>query len=103
MDKRVIYKNPDGSVSIIIPAPDCGLTLEQIAAKDVPTGARYKIVDVSMIPTRANRAKFTIADAELTDGVGADYGIGSDNEVVGYRKDGTPILRSRAPQAVKGR
>jgi hypothetical protein len=95
MDKRVIYKNPDGSVSIIIPAPDCGLTLEQIAAKDVPTGARYKIVDVAMIPSRANRATFTIPDAALTDGVGADYGVGSENEVIGYRPDGAPIVRRR--------
>lgn len=99
MDKRVIYKNPDGSVSIIIPSPDCGLTLEQIAAKDVPAGARYKIVDVSALPNRANRAAFTIADSELTDGVGADYGVGSDKDVIGYRKNGTPILLRRNPLA----
>jgi hypothetical protein len=37
MNKRIIYKNTDGSIGIIIPA-DCGLTVEQIAQKDVPTG-----------------------------------------------------------------
>ena len=34
---------------MIIPA-DCGLTIEEIAAKDVPAGVPYKIVDVSEIP-----------------------------------------------------
>lgn len=51
MNKRIIYPNNDGGVSIIIPAAECGLTIEEIAAKDVPTGKPYKIVDVSDIPT----------------------------------------------------
>ena len=50
MNKRIIYPTDDGGVAIIIPS-DCGLTIEQIAAKDVPTGKPYKIVDVSDIPT----------------------------------------------------
>ena len=50
MDKRIVYKNDDGTISIIVPA-DCGLTIEQIAAKDVPTGKEYHIVDVADIPT----------------------------------------------------
>ena len=70
MNKRIIYKNTDGSISIIIPA-DCGLTVEQIAQKDVPTGLNYKIVDVSEVPSdREFRDAWTIDDAELTDGVG---------------------------------
>jgi hypothetical protein len=51
MDKRIIYQSDDGGVCIIVPSPDCGLTIEQIAAKDVPAGKAYKIVDVSDIPT----------------------------------------------------
>ena len=50
MDKRIIYKNDDGTISIVVPA-DCGLTIEEIAAKDVPEGKEYHIVDVSEIPT----------------------------------------------------
>ena len=49
MNQRIIYQTDDG-VAIIIPA-DCGLTIEEIAAKDVPEGKPYKIVDVSDIPT----------------------------------------------------
>ena len=32
-------------------APNCGLTIEQIAEKDVPTGVAYQIVDVADIPS----------------------------------------------------
>jgi hypothetical protein len=51
MNQRIIYPTDDGGVAIIIPAPDCGLTIEEIAAKDVPEEKPYKIVDVSDIPT----------------------------------------------------
>jgi hypothetical protein len=51
MDKRIIYPNDEGGVSIIAPSANCGLTVEEIAAKDVPVGKPYKIVDVSEIPT----------------------------------------------------
>lgn len=51
MNQRIIYPKDDGGVAIIIPAPECGLTIEEIAAKDVPQGKPYKIVDVSDIPT----------------------------------------------------
>ena len=71
MNKRIIYKNTDGTIAIIIPA-DCGLTIEQIAQKDVPTGLNYKIVDVSEISSdRTFRDAWTIDNSELTDGVGA--------------------------------
>ena len=50
MEQRIIYQNETGGVAIIIPC-DCGLTIEEIAAKDVPTGKAYKIVDVADIPT----------------------------------------------------
>lgn len=49
MNKRIIYPTNDG-VAIIVPAPECGLTIEEIAAKDVPAGVEFKIVDVSDIP-----------------------------------------------------
>lgn len=51
MNLRILYPTDDGGVAIIIPAAECGLTIEQIAAKDVPAGKEYKIVDVADIPT----------------------------------------------------
>lgn len=50
MNTRIIYPSDDGGVCVIVPASECGLTIEQIAAKDVPAGKPYKIVDVSDIP-----------------------------------------------------
>ena len=49
--KRIIYPTDEGGVAIIVPAPECGLTIEEIAAKDVPEGKEYKIIDVSEVPT----------------------------------------------------
>lgn len=71
MNKRIIYQNEAGGVSVIIPA-ECGLTVEEIAAKDVPIGAPYKIVDAADVPTdRFARDAWTVDVADLTDGVGA--------------------------------
>lgn len=51
MNERIIYPTPEGGVAIIIPAPECGLSIEEIAAKDVPADVPYKIVNVSEIPS----------------------------------------------------
>jgi hypothetical protein len=51
MNQRIIYPTDDGGVAIIIPAAECGLSIEEIARKDVPAGKPYKIVDVADIPT----------------------------------------------------
>ena len=70
-NKRIIYKKDASVVSIIVPITESGLTVEQIAKKDVPTGKKYKIVDVSEISSdRTFRGAWTIDDSELTDGVG---------------------------------
>ena len=70
--KRIIYREDDGSVSIVIPVKNCDLTVEQIAKKDVPTGKKYKIVETSDIPTdRSFRDAWSVDEANLTDGVGS--------------------------------
>jgi len=61
MNQRIIYPTDDGGVAVIIPA-DCGLTIDEIAAKDVPEGKPFKIVDVSEIPAdRTFRAAWEYA------------------------------------------
>ena len=63
MNQRIIYQTEDGGVAVIVPAPECGLTIEEIAAKDVPAGKAYKIVDVSDIPedrTFRNAWEYTV-------------------------------------------
>ena len=75
-NKRIIYKKDDSVVSIIVPITESGLTVEQIAKKDVPTGKKYKIVGVSEISSdRTFRNAWVIDDSELTDGTGENHGI----------------------------
>ena len=47
--KRIIYQNETGGVSIIIPTGE--LPIEEVAAKDVPEGVPYEIVDEADIPS----------------------------------------------------
>jgi hypothetical protein len=53
MGKRILYPSDEGGVVIIIPTPEYleTHTIEELAAKDVPAGKPYKIVDVSEIPS----------------------------------------------------
>jgi hypothetical protein len=75
MNQRIIYPTDDGGVAVIIPSPNClqEHTIEEIAAKDVPAGKPYKIVDAADIPSdRTFRNAWTVNEADLTDGVGAE-------------------------------
>jgi hypothetical protein len=53
MDKRIIYPQDNGIVAIIIPTPEylADHTIEELAAKDVPAGKPYQIINASDIPT----------------------------------------------------
>ena len=82
MNQRIIYPNDEGGVSVLIPAPEClqEHTIEEIAAKDVPAGKPYKIVDVSEIPSdRTFRSAWEVNEADLTDGVGAEHDMFLDD------------------------
>lgn len=72
---RIIYKQDDGTVAVIIPTPEALelYGIEAIALKDVPAGKPFKIVDVADIPSdRGERNAWTVDEALLTDGVGAE-------------------------------
>lgn len=73
MNQRIIYPTTDGGIAVIIPAP-CGLTIEQIAQKDVPAGLPYLIIDVSDIPTDRSQRQAWQADFSNP----AGHGIGAE-------------------------
>lgn len=54
MTKRIIYPTDNGGVAVIIPAPEWlsqeGNTIELLAAKDVPAGKLFKIIDTEDVP-----------------------------------------------------
>jgi len=69
--EKILFKNNNGGVSIITPSPEWKGTMDELAKKDVPTGKKYKIVDVSEIPDdRSFRNAWEVDEALLTDGVG---------------------------------
>lgn len=73
LGKRIIHPTDDGGIAIIIPA-DCGLTIGEIALKDVPAGLPYLIIEASDIPQdRSSRAAWE-ADFSNPDG----HGIGAE-------------------------
>ena len=71
MSKRIIYMQDNGIVAVIVPSLNETRSLDEIAKKDVPTGLKYKIVDVAEVSSdRTFRNAWEIDEAELTDGVG---------------------------------
>jgi hypothetical protein len=46
---RIIFQNESGGVSVIIPTGE--LSIEEVAAKDVPEGVPYEIVEDDAIPS----------------------------------------------------
>ena len=62
-DTRFIYTNDDGSISIVCPADNTDLTLDQIKAKDCPSGKTVYTVNKSAIPTdRSFRNAWTCSE-----------------------------------------
>ena len=75
MTQKIIYQNDEGGVAILTPTEECLAThtIEAIAAKDVPAGKPYKIVDMADVPSdRTFRSAWEVDATTLTDGVGAD-------------------------------
>ena len=69
IDKKIIYPLDDGGIAIITPC-DCGLSINEIAKKDVPSGIKYKIVDATALSTdRTTRETWTF-DFSDYDGIG---------------------------------
>ena len=61
--KRIIYNNPDGSVAVVIPAPEYTGTMTELAASVVPVGIDYAIVEHTDIPAdRTFRNEWQLVD-----------------------------------------
>lgn len=62
MTQLVIFPTDAGTVAVLFPAPNCGLTVFEIARKDVPAGRPFLIVNEADLP-----------DAQLIDAWEADF------------------------------
>lgn len=74
MSKVIIYPNNEGWLSVVSPAPDCSISIEEIARKDVPAGKPYHIIDASLVPE--DHTFFNAWEAEFINPSG--FGIGAD-------------------------
>lgn len=59
---RIIFQNADGGCSVVVPAPNSGLSLEQVISQAVPGGAAYKVVPVEAVPSDRTYRKAWVAD-----------------------------------------
>ena len=60
-NQRIIYSNTDGTVAVIIPTGE--LSIEEVAAKDVPAGTAYEIVTTDEVPSdRTFRGAWVMGD-----------------------------------------
>ena len=50
-DTRFIYDNDEGGITIVVPSDNCGLTLDEIKAKDCPSDRTVYTVNKSAVPT----------------------------------------------------
>ena len=76
---KIIYKNENGSVSIIHPTEEALelMTIYEIADKDVPKGVPYALIEANEIPTdRTFRDAWVLDESTVWVGVGkgADEG-----------------------------
>lgn len=74
MTQLIIFPNDEGCLSVVIPAAECGLPVEEIARKDVPAGKPYHIINRDQLPQDQTFFNAFQADFSSPDG----YGIGAE-------------------------
>jgi len=72
MTQVIIYPNDEGWLSVISPAAECGLSVEEIARKDVPAGKPYHIINADQLPQ--DNVFFAAWEADFTNAAGQGIG-----------------------------
>jgi len=68
---KIIFRNDDGSVSVITPALDCDLTFDEVLAKDVPMNAVYQVINTDELPIdRLFRNAWELSGNVVTENLG---------------------------------
>lgn len=68
----ILVPNDRGGIAIIYPAPNCGISIEEIARKDGPAGQPYLIVNADAVPQ--DNTFFEAFEADFSDPHG--YSVG---------------------------
>jgi hypothetical protein len=91
MKNRIIYKNKDNSVAILVPAQEVLDTvgLKAIAEKDVPQDLPYWLVNDTYIPSdRTDRDRWILEDMPEPDGFGGESNEFTDEQLKELYKRG---------------
>lgn len=89
MKQIITYQLPSGGVAVVHPILREGLTIEQIAAQNVPEGVPYQIVDASTLPPdRYFREAWRMEEGQLVVDVEAAKDVQRDE----WRRLRTPKL-----------
>lgn len=59
----IIFPNDNGGVSVIYPAPEFADQVDTVAAKDVPEGKPYRIIEAALLPSFEARARWRWTEA----------------------------------------
>lgn len=83
--KRIIYKNLDNTIAIIVPSEEAlaKYTYKQIAEKDVPARLEYVIVNTDVVPTdRTFRECWELEPNTKFDGVGSESNEFPEEDII---------------------
>jgi hypothetical protein len=73
MSQVIVYQTSDNGACVLFPVLDCGLTLKEIALKDVPAGAPFFYMDSFLVPPDMEYSNAWEADFSNPDGHGMGY------------------------------
>lgn len=110
--QKIVYKQDDGTLAIVIPSPEAVATwgLLAIGYKDVPEGKPFGIIDAETMPT--DLADWVVDDSRLTDGVGhpgqsfpnalvaAEFGVPASDVSVASPPPAPPVPVDETPAPV---
>jgi len=88
-NQRIVFTNQDGTVGVIVPAPNCPLSLAEIMQKDVPAGSlNVRQITTDELPANRNyRNAWDDSNPETFIGVNA----GKAGEIAHARRRGKRV------------
>ena len=87
---KIIYTNNEGGISVVIPTGE--LSIEEVAAKDVPAGTPYEIVEDDAIPSdRTFRGAWVMGDCCVEHDLDKCKAIGHDKRRAQRAEEFAPL------------
>ena len=89
-NQRIIYTNAEGGVSVIVPTGE--LSIDAIAAKDVPAGATFEIVTTDEVPSdRTFRGAWVLGECCIDHDLDQCKAIGHDKRRAARAEEFAPL------------